>query len=1354
MAGAKAIFLEALDCNGADELMRFLERACGADPAVRRRVEELLRAHRDAGAFLGGAGAQGSLCDPPLAERPGTVIGPYKLLEQIGEGGFGVVFMAEQQQPVRRRVALKVVKPGMDSRQVVARFEAERQALALMDHPHIAHVFDGGETASGRPYFVMELVRGISIADYCDQNRLPVRARLELFVTVCQAVQHAHQKGIIHRDLKPSNVLVTLHDGVPVVKVIDFGIAKALGQQLTDKTLFTNFAQMIGTPLYMSPEQAELSGLDVDTRSDIYALGVLLYELLTGTTPFDEERLRAAAYDEVRRIIREEEPARPSTRLSTLGQAAATASANRGSDAQRLSQLFRGELDWVVMKALEKDRNRRYESASAFAADVQRYLNDEPVQAHPPSALYRFGKLARRNKGAFAAAFAAALVVLVAVVGLAVSNVLITRERNEKVEALNQAKINEDDANQQRREAQENLKDALTAVDVMLTRVADERLLYVPQMEPVRRELLQEALKYYLKVLEKKSDDPMIRREAARAYGRVGKIQHFLGQYAKAEKAYQTGIGMLEELALASPLDPAVRAELWQIHLQCCDPLAVLGKGEEALTHIRRAVEIAEKLVEDFPDVPACRHKLVIAREYLASALTVRQPDEAEKLLRRNLMVAESAYALQGTYRVLGDVFLTTRRFPEAEEAFRQALKYAEKMEAEGPAANHGAQKAVANCLGGLAAALAATQRAQEAEEHLLRAILIYDRIATDHPASPHYRHHLAAAHIEHAGALKKLGRTAEAEEAYRTAVDLYEKLGKDFPTIPAFQHLAFDQRLDLGQFLVEAGRAQEAQQVYDAAAALSRKLPDDFSARLLVHWRGLAHSHIELGRLLESSGKTEDAEAAFRRALAVQEKLEAEYGGKPEYRREVARSHVGAGWPLRLANRYAEAEKLFRWALEHYVKLADESPKSREAREDLASTHFLLADHYRWGPGRLPDAEKGFRQALEQYEKLSADFPDVPGFRITVADGRERLASVFLLQGRLPEAEQGLKEALALAERLAEKHPADRTVRMTLAMGSKDWGETLRRTARPREAEQAFRRAEAILEKLLADFPQDAWFRLERGVTCQMLVALLARDLKQPEVAEEFYRRAVASFEKLVTESPRNFSYRWWLADAHRHWAFCLRDSGRTQEAKEPFDRAIASFSKSVELGSDDIWGVWYPLALLHLSTGRTKDYRALCETLLKRFGQADDPDYWVVIICKLAPDAVADLARPVQFSEKKLARQPHNADLAGVLGDCLYRKGDLEAAVRRLEASIRAAPGVGVHWRKLFLAMAYHRLGRPTEARQLLREAVEWIDKNGQEKLAEGAELKEPLPWVLRLDLQLLRREAEELLAKKGGQ
>jgi eukaryotic-like serine/threonine-protein kinase len=434
----ESILAAAVELGSEAERHQFVERACAGDAELRRRVDELIDNHFRAGNFLGSLAPQtGATVEELIGERPGTIIGAYKLLEQIGEGGFGVVFMAQQQEPIRRKVALKVIKPGMDTRQVVARFEAERQALALMDHPNIAHILDGGETASGRPYFVMELIRGIPITAFCDQNRLPVSERLELFASTCQAVQHAHQKGIIHRDLKPSNILVTLHDDKPVVKVIDFGIAKALGQQLTEKTLFTNFAQMIGTPLYMSPEQAQMSGLDIDTRSDIYSLGVLLYELLTGTTPFDRERLRAAGYDEMRRIIREEEPARPSTRMSTLGQAAATVSANRQSEPHKLSQLFKGELDWIAMKALEKDRNRRFESASAFAGDVHRYQHDEPVQACPPSAWYRFRKFARRNRAVVGTATAGAVAVLLAV-GSLVSAVRVLAASNTKIQAEQQ----------------------------------------------------------------------------------------------------------------------------------------------------------------------------------------------------------------------------------------------------------------------------------------------------------------------------------------------------------------------------------------------------------------------------------------------------------------------------------------------------------------------------------------------------------------------------------------------------------------------------------------------------------------------------------------------------------------------------------------------------------------------------------------------------------------------------------------------------------------------------------------------------------------------------------------------------
>ncbi len=469
----RAVFASAQEIESPAERSAYLDQACGGDAALRAEVESLLAAHKQAGSFMQGTAAWSTPTSAmePSSEQAGTVIGPYKLLQKIGEGGMGVVFMAEQTQPVHRTVALKIIKPGMDTRRVIARFEAERQALAMMDHPNIAKVLDAGTTnvdrsirereekelisrsqmatleiisrsemtTIGRPYFVMELVQGVPITEYCDQCNLTTRERLELFVAVCQAVQHAHQKGVIHRDLKPTNVLVAMQDGRPAPKIIDFGVAKALSQRLTEHTLMTGFAQMVGTPMYMSPEQAELSPLGVDTRSDIYSLGVLLYELLTGATPFDKDRLHAVGHDELRRIIREEEPPRPSDRLSSLSlreragvretaKLATTIAEKRRTDPHRLIQTVRGELDWIVMKCLEKDRNRRYETASGLGRDIERYLQDEPVQACPPSAAYRFHKLARRHKAALISAVAIVVMLLGSVAILAVSNAQVRRE--------------------------------------------------------------------------------------------------------------------------------------------------------------------------------------------------------------------------------------------------------------------------------------------------------------------------------------------------------------------------------------------------------------------------------------------------------------------------------------------------------------------------------------------------------------------------------------------------------------------------------------------------------------------------------------------------------------------------------------------------------------------------------------------------------------------------------------------------------------------------------------------------------------------------------------------------------------
>ena len=780
-----AVFTGAIQLP-VGERTAYLDRACAGNRELRQKVEALLASHDQAGDFLENSPNTDLIPvrpGAPVGEKPGDYIGRYKLLQQIGEGGCGVVFMAEQEEPVRRRVALKIIKPGMDTKSVIARFEAERQALALMDHPNIAKILDAGATDSGRPYFVMELVRGIKITDYCDQHLLTTRERLELFIQVCRAVQHAHQKGIIHRDIKPSNILVTTtSERAPLPVVIDFGIAKATtNQRLTDKTLFTAFEMLIGTPAYMSPEQAELTSVGVDTRTDIYSLGVLLYELLTGSTPFDTRELLKAGLDEIRRVIREEEPVSPSTRLSRMTSDDLTVVARHcQAEPPKLIRAVCGDLDWIALKALEKDRSRRYETAMGLALDVQRFLDGEAISAHPPSTFYKFKKIVLRNRLLFAAI---AVVAVLLIVSLIVVSASLAKERKSRRDA-EAAKAAAEAASDKSRQVTQFLEDMLNGVGPAVALGQDTTML---------RGILDRTA---ARVGSEMTDQPAVAVELASL---IGGLYEEIGNYDQAEKMHREALAIDQKLFGSESAATATALNNLALALVAEEKLSDAEKADAEALAIRERLlgkdnaDTATSL-NDLGAVYRQEGRLTEAEAMAREALAIR-----EKLFgKENLAVADS---LRNLGIILGD----EQKWPESEAMARQVLALRRTL--LGP--DH---PWVATALDDLAWAAGGNGKNDEAEKLQLEALALRQKLLPNEHRDVAKSLHLVG------DSMREQGKLDAAYSVLSAALSIQSKLlGDDDPAVIGTLH-------SMGQTLEDEGKYPEAEGIFRQALALRRK--------------------------------------------------------------------------------------------------------------------------------------------------------------------------------------------------------------------------------------------------------------------------------------------------------------------------------------------------------------------------------------------------------------------------------------------------------------------------------------------------------------------------------------------------
>ncbi|MBL8854822.1 MAG: protein kinase [Planctomycetaceae bacterium] len=1082
-ARAKSIFLAASERSDPDERAAYLVQQCGRSGPLRARVEALLRAHDSADILeqeLSGEAYQLTK-DAPVRLSSGTMVaGRYKLIEAIGEGGMGSVWLAEQKEPVKRKVAVKLIKPGMDSKSVLARFEAERQALALMDHPNIAKVFDGGMTAEGRPYFVMEFVKGVPLTEYCDNARLSLRDRLQLFIPVCQAVQHAHQKGIIHRDLKPSNILVCLYDGKPVPKVIDFGLAKAIHQSLTEQSLHTAVGMMVGTPLYMSPEQAEHNNLDVDTRTDIYSLGVILYELLTGSTPLERHQMKQAAFNEILRLIKEVEPPKPSTRLSS-SQNLPNIAAQRSLDPNQLKRSVTGDLDWIVMKALDKERSRRYETSNGLARDIAHYLNDEAVEACPPSTTYRLKKFLRKHRMSLAT-LAGFIVILLAATGISLNLMSLAWTAQKKAaDALFDLEVQREEALTQAAKAAEAEKETLENFRASTDETIERLIGTKPVLGPDEVKYLESTLERWKTYAERKGSSERslsIQAEGHLAVGKIltrlgrhqdaitelrqalalnqrvinihdavldykhnmtrthvalGQAEHAMGQRAAALSEFQAAHNLAESLAQQAPDSAEYQFALAVSKVNLGQHLSDYSNHESASKYLLDAIQVYNRLLERFPEEQKYGAGRAFAhgqagRNLAAIGLQDRAEKEFEagisiglKLVQRDPNDIDAKRNLGSLYVDLGDLLCEDESPSDAIPSFESAVAVQRQLVEQYPG-YHVFQQNLSRGRSNLALAYGRTGRFAEAAREFEACIVIDEKLVALAPDVPVYTLDLASDHGDYGALLSANGQMLVAEQHLRSGIKLLDSLAGKQPKFPDLMHLMASLHSSLGQHLLSGGDPMAAKAEAELARDLWRELVQA-SPELPRYRSSLLQAHNELGKILLALEEPSQAQEEFLAAVDVGRKLTEDYPGQIVHLENYIGSRVSAalglarlGKPDQAQTEFLEIRDLIRPQLERFSNRAVLMGNYRAVQANLAMGLEAIGD--------IRQAITELMHLREFLTSLAEKSPNRPELEEWLATNDNMLAQLHGRTNRFAKANEFYSAARDRFQSLADREP------------------------------------------------------------------------------------------------------------------------------------------------------------------------------------------------------------------------------------------------------------------------------------------------------------------------------------------